>query len=353
MLVDRGDRRRAGVALAAAVALSGLAHGAAIRADEPPASRQQPVVVDRVMVEARVLDSRGRPVRGLGARHFRLEVDGRPTAIESVRWVDHAPVPSRAPAPRAAHAAGAMPGRHLVLLFQKDLTSTRGIGLLRMQRHARDLVDGLGAGDRVAVASHDSRLRLWLDFTADRGAARHALERSVLFGRATAQPPGDAPSLRRHLEARAARDASSPEAALRVLADALEEIAGTRTLILFGWGMGELGPGGVRMTREYEAALAALSRVGVSVFTLDLTGADYHSLEAGLQQVARDTGGTYARTHLFPAAAMGRLEAALAGHYVIGFEPPPSPKGGEHRIRLRLVGARGSVLARTRYVDPE
>ena len=116
--------------------------------------------------------------------------------------------------------------------------------------------------------------------------------------------------------------------------------------------MGELGLTGVRMTHEYEPALAALSRAGVSVFTLDLTDADYHSLELGLQQMAEDTGGTYARTHLFPANALRQLEAALSGHYVLSFERPPLPRG-EHRMRVRLSGRHGTVLARRTYLDPE
>ena len=172
------------------------------------------------------------------------------------------------------------------------------------------------------------------------------------------RPPGarrgagsDEPSLRRGLDEAAARDAATPETAVKVLADALAGLPGTKAMVLFGWGMGELGPTGARMTPEYRPALDALSRASVSVFTLDLTDADYHSLERGLRQVADDTGGTYARTHLFAATAMRQLEAALSGHYVLGFERPDLPRG-EHHIRLRLTGRRGTVLAREKYTDP-
>jgi VWFA-related protein len=312
------------------------------------------VDVDRVVVEVRVLDAAGRPVRGLDTGHFRLEVDGRAAPIESVLWVDQAPgAQEDAAAAEPEAGAPALPGRLLLLLFQKDLTSTRGVGLLRMQQHARDLIDRLGPRDRVAVASHDSRLRVWLDFTADRAAARRALSDSVLFGRALTAPDDAGPSLRTRVDAKSARDAASPEAAVKVLADALKGLPGTKTLVLFGWGMGRFGAGGVTMTPEYEPALAALTRAGVSVFTLDLTGADYHSLEVGLQQVARDTGGTYARTHLFPGQAVRQLEAALSGHYLLSFERPTSLPRGEHRIRVRLSGARGTVMARSKYVDPD
>jgi hypothetical protein len=49
---------------------------------------------------------------------------------------------------------------------------------------------------------------------------------------------------------------------------------------------------------------------------------------------------------------MRQLEGALAGHYVVSFERPDLPRG-EHRIRLRLDGRGGTVLARATYADPE
>jgi VWFA-related protein len=312
------------------------------------------VDVDRVVVEMRVLDGGGRPVRGLETRHFRLEVDGQPQPIESLRWVDLGPAAQDASAGAEAREGAPVPDRLLVLLFQKDLAVNRGAGLLRMQRYAREMIDRLGPHDLVAVASHDSRLRVWRDFTGSHEAAKWAVQHSVVFGRTSAEgePAGDEPSLRRGLDAAAARAAATPEAAVKVLADALAGLPGTKTLILIGWGMGELGLTGVRMTHEYEPALAALGRAGVSVFTLDVTDADYHSLERGLRQVAEDTGGTYARTHRFAATAMRQLEAALSGHYVLSFERPDLPRG-EHRIRVRLHGRRGTVLARAKYTDPE
>jgi VWFA-related protein len=318
--------------------------------------RKDRVDVDRVVVEVRVIDGGGRPVRGLEASHFRLKVDGRPAVIESVRWVDQTPGGQAAAekARLAAEDAPALPDRLLLLLFQKDLTSSRGAGLVRMQRHVRDLVDRLGPHDRVAVASHDSRLRVWRDFTTDRAAIKWAAEHSVLFGRPgpPEEAPADEASLRRGLDTAAARKAATPEAAVKVLAEALEGLPGTKTLILFGWGMGELGLTGARTTYEYPAALEALNRAGVSVFTLDITDTEYHSLEVGLREVADDTGGTFERTNLFAGTALRRLEAALSGHYVLSFERPDLPRG-EHRIRLDLAGRRGTVLARTSYTDPE
>ncbi len=74
------------------------------------------------------------------------------------------------------------------------------------------------------------------------------------------------------------------------------------------------------------------------------------SLEVGLKQVAQDTGGFYAKTHDSPAVAMARLTEALAGYYVITFEKPPGRRGS-HQVNVSLVGRKGTVLARSGYVD--
>jgi hypothetical protein len=118
---------------------------------------------------------------------------------------------------------------------------------------------------------------------------------------------------------------------------------------VMGWGMGRWSPGGgVFLDHDYGPARRALVAGRVTVFALDITSADYHTLEVGLEQVAEDTGGFYAKTHLFPDQALARLEHALAGHYVLTFAKPDLPRG-EHEIDVALVGRKGNVLARPSY----
>jgi VWFA-related protein len=212
------------------------------------------------------------------------------------------------------------------------------------------MLDTLGAEDRVAVVSFDSHLKVWTDFTTDRTRLRRVLDRSILFERVPLLAPGDAPSLVEHLEPGAARRAAAPETALLQLGEAMKELPGSKSLVLFGWGMGSWSPGvGVFMDTDYGPARRALVEGRVTVFALDVTNADYHTLEVGLEQVAEDTGGFYAKTHLFPSQAIHRLERALAGHYVITFAKPDL-KRGEHDIDIGLVGRKGQVLVRPSYV---
>jgi hypothetical protein len=84
------------------------------------------------------------------------------------------------------------------------------------------------------------------------------------------------------------------------------------------------------------------------VFSLDVTKADYHSLELGLQRISEETGGFYERTHLFPEIAMKKLAGALAGYYVLLVEKPDAEPRA-HRIEVELTRRKGNVYAKTGF----
>ncbi len=316
---------------------------------------QGQVEVRRVVVDARVVDRRGEPLAGLAASDFRVLVDGRGVPVEAVEWVPGDRPYAEGLPPRLAAAAGtpaAPPGRLIVLLFQSDfgLEASRTVGLFRMAPKALELVDSLQPGDRVAVLSFGSHLSLHLDFTADRALLRSALSVPAILAGAPSGRPQQPPSLAASFDRDAARRAAELESGLLVIGHALAPLPGAKTLVLFGWGLGHRSPPFVVMGRDYDAARRALLEARVTVFSLDITDADYHTLQAGLEQVAEDTGGFYAKTSLFPDIAMTRLEGALAGHYVLVFEMPPGPRG-RHALAVSVAGGRGTVLAKTMLED--
>ncbi|HSD67726.1 MAG TPA: VWA domain-containing protein [Vicinamibacteria bacterium] len=327
----------------------GLLLAARVAGQEPPHLLPR-VETSRVVLEARVTDASGRPLPGLGPDDFRVEVDGRRTPLESAVWVAESPTVARALPTASSPPTPPAPGRLVVLLFQKDFEGSRLRGLLRAIRQAKDLVEPFSPRDRVAVLTYDSHLRLHLDFTADFDAVRRILDESVLLRWPEPIPPGVPPSLAAHLDREEARKAGSPEEALLALGRALLPIPGAKTVLFFGWGLGQLVGGVVVPDHAYDAAREALERASAAVFCLDVTEAAWHSLEVGLQQVAEDTGGQYFKVHENAGAALARVAAALAGHYVLTFERPEGRRG-EHRLRLALARRRGTVLTRTRYVD--
>ena len=158
-----------------------------------------------------------------------------------------------------------------------------------------------------------------------------------------------APSLLAHLDPARARQTSSIEKAFRLIGDALEPLAGSKSIVLVGHGFGFLTYGGAIMVNQYDETSEALQAARASVFSLDITDADFYSLELGLQTVSDETGGFFARTNVFTAQPLRRLEGALAGHYVLFVEKPPLDPG-EHRIHVTLTRAKGRVLARLTFV---
>ena len=236
-----------------------------------------------------------------------------------------------------------------MFLIQKDLEPGRIVGLMRLLIDARPFFAAFTPRDRLALLSFDSRLRIWSDFSNDLERVRALLQHDILMGEPAAMIESDAPSLVASLGARQAQDAATMEEALALVGRALERLPGAKSVIVFGHGFGRLGSSGVTLAPDYDEARRSLRAARASVFCLDVTQADYHSLEAGLRQVAEDTGGFFERTHLFPTRALNRLAGVLAGHYVLMVERPPV-RTGRHRVDVSVPHRSATVLVRD-FVD--
>ncbi len=333
-------------------------------AAQPPGYAER-VDVARVVIDVHALEADGRPIRGLTRDSFRVRVDGTPVQVLDARWTTQAVAdrePSRTEAgsgatPPAPDLLGLPSGRQVVLLYQKDFEPTRMEGLIDLLRRTRALVAGLQPDDRVAVLSFGMHLALWCDFTADRALVDTVLERGILLQAPPADVPvAGAPSLALYFDRRAGRASSSMEQALLVVARALMQVPGSKSLVVVGHGFGRVGIGGpgalsapMIFEEAYDEAARLLMASRTTVFCLDTTRAASHALEVGLQRVAADTGGFFARTQDFPVAALRRLGEALAGRYEVVIEKPALPPG-LHRITVELTGRKGLVLARRSYV---
>jgi VWFA-related protein len=313
------------------------------------------VEVSRILIDARVFDSFGKPIVGLAADDFAVEIAGHAVRVESAEWIGPSPAAERlsSAAQSSTPTATPAPGRLIVFLVQKSLEPLRITGLMQVGQLVDPLLSSLTRDDRVAVASFDSRLRLWSDFTDDVQRVRSILVKDVITG---------APA-----QVRSARDVSlmsapglaadtkifTIEHALRRIGEALEPLRGAKSVIVLGYGFGRWNPrsGDVTLMDGYEGAAVALQRARAAVFTLNVTQADFNSLQAGLQAVSADTGGTYASAYLFPAREISRLTQALAGYYVLFVEKPPLDCRS-HRIDARLTRVSGTVMTRRTYVEP-
>jgi VWFA-related protein len=326
--------------------------------DQQPPRHTESVTVSRVLIDARVVDPRGEPVRNLDASHFRVRIDGRPARVESAMWVGDGekgatvllPAVPAAQGVAARGDAGLSRARLIVFLFQRDLDASRVVGLMRMLIGMRQFVDSLGPDDRVAVLSFDSRLRVWLDFTGDMDKVRDVLEHGILFKdppRVETMPP---PSLTSTLDVALASRAFSMEEALAVLGRSLEPLPGSKSVVLVGHGFGRLAGGVLFIEAAYAEARRALQSARASVFCLDVTDADAHTLDAGLVVTAEDTGGFFLRTHQFAEQAVSRLAGALSGQYVLFVEVTTPVARQIHDIDVELIGVdNGHVLAKRSF----
>ncbi|MEO8190608.1 MAG: VWA domain-containing protein [Acidobacteriota bacterium] len=323
-----------------------------------PGTYRDEARVERVILDAHVTDNKGEALPRLGAADFELRVDGAMVPLESADWIPagepEVSVPSAADSSMpSAVSTEAAPGRLLIFFFQTDYTTSRLIGLVRMGLQARRFLDTLLPSDRVAVLSFDSHLKLRQDFTDDRARILAAIHASLRTGPPKLSEPEPGPSLARHFDYAGAQDAVTPEGALALIARAATPLPGGKEMLFFGWGLqtiGGMSGANPRDRIDYAEALPALARARITIFSLDVTDADHHSLEKTLSHIADLTGGTYSKTHIFPDAAMERVRRAIAGRYVLVFKKPDGGRG-VHAVAVRLVGRKGTVMARGYYED--
>ena len=326
-------------------------------ADSPrrDGSVRETVQVERVLVDAYVTTGSGEPIPDLSAADFRVKVNGRPVELESVEWIpagqpEVVPLPSDAAGEAGEGPATLVwpPGRVIVIFVQEDFTRARHKGLMKMGQHLDRFLSTLLPTDRVAVVSYDSHLKLRRDFTADRKEIRAAFFESFWFNEPRPPAPGPFPSLARYLDFQAAKNAASVDKGLAVLARALAPIPGGKAMLYFGWGLQvDRTPAEGRAAGE---ALAALYEARVNVFTLDISDADYHTLELRLMDMADLTGGRYEKTHIFTGGALARVVRSLGGRYVLVFVKPAG-QHGYHPLSVELAGRKGNVAARAYYQD--
>ncbi len=342
---------RRATCLAVCVLLSGSAARSLSLPQETPPEEifEGKIDVSLTTMVIRVVDSWGKPILGLQPGDLRVRVGKREVPVTALDWVsadDPQIVVPRMEVPPSELVVQPLPlpGRLLVIFVQADLHPTRISGQLRLRRYTRELLDTFDADDRVAVVSFDSHLKLWQDFARDRDATHESIDQAMLYSPAPQVSPREGVSLARYFDFAEAREAASPERALELTARALEPLPGEKTVIFLGWGLGRYGSTGVRMTPDFKPAVRALRAAHASVFVLDVTSADYHSLEVGLEGVAEATGGLYFKTFRLPELATDILARAISGYYVLTLDRSLLEEDG--RVRIELREKNGTVLAR-------
>ena len=379
------------------------------------ATAQQPTFrsgVDLVTVDAAVLDGDGRPVAGLRAEDFRVEVDGRPRRVVSAQFVDLGGPIERPALPSATHFtsnAGADDGRIVVIAV--DETHIRRLEGRRALEAASRFIDVLPAIDRVGVIALTTETAITL--TRDRVALHRRL--AGMLGRGDLSTGQFNLGISEALEiadggrarladavlrecgrslteyvnnARAADDSagrdSCPEqveqqsrgvaqlahaqartslAALEALIARLKDLPGPKTIVLLSEGM-IVDPRRVDLSRL--AAGAQSARVTIYSLLLDIplfdasqervsptADRDRQVREDGVDRVAGAARGAVFRQLGSDAAPLARIARELSGHYLLAFEASEGDRDARpHRIRVTMAGGRQLVRARSHFSVP-
>ena len=246
-------------------------------------------------VVATLLDEGGRPVAGVLADAFEVQIDGSVAPVQDVRF-----------------AADPQTGLGLVIAIDVS-GSMQGARIERARAAAAAFLDTLGPTDQVALVAFNEEVAFFHDFTGDRAAVKATIQRLGANGNT---------ALYRATEAAVTKAASSslPRKAVVLISD------------------GENADPTGRVSRD--AALATVRGAGVPIYSIGL-GAEVD--RPYLDQLAQLSHGQ--TQHAPTPADLDRLYRgigdALRGQYVVRAQPAPVRRAPSHTVRLtiRLNGA--------------
>ncbi len=222
--------------------------------------------------------------------------------------------------------------------------------------------------DHVAVVSFDSQLKVWQDFTRDKGAVEAAIANVLKGGKdpGTQWPsriPGEeitGPSLLVNLpQGKELRKASRKiYDALRLVADATTTVVGRKNMVFISWGFGETDDygGWYPDPRYYPNMIQALNDENVAVYSIDLisTTAQGSILDRGINQslslLSDDTGGRYYFSFDTFASPLREVNEENNGYYMLSFTTQfPEGDEGYREVKVETVNPEFRVRARKGY----
>lgn len=368
------------------------------QAASPPPTPQSPQTtfrsgVDRVAVDVIVVDSDGRPVTGLSAADFSLEVDGKPRTIASAEFVSMRRLDDPGPPPAHYSTNAGGPSGRLIMLVA-DLNHIRaGTGRGVFDAAAR-FIETLNPNDRVALHMIPGAGPV-VDFTANhaligqllrqavgRGTATATMNARVGISEAKAIARNDQSMIREVMERECAGNLDAAELAhcqrmvvndarmvsaegrsrtaeslvsLRDVMRRLEPGRGRKTVVLLSEGL--ILDQGIQDI-GWVAPLAARAQVTLFVLQVERPSASAASADVspslsqdralerdGLSLLSGLAGGAVVPLSLSnPWLGFSRVGTEVSGYYLVSFEPLASERDGQsHKIKLE-TSRRGVTL---------
>ena len=320
-----------------AVAVAVLALALPALSQEPPALQER-IDVNVVLLDAIVTDARGNQILGLTKDDFVVKENGVEQPIDSVDYFTNRKLLDQREENAPFKVEQVREERYFIFFFDKpgDPSALRN-QLVQAKNAVRKFVKNeLKEGDRVAIAGHDVRLKVYSDFTNDVKQLERALDDAVRYGRGLTKATGDATpaSILRNVAQNTMIDhTGTVYQALDVLADAVRPIRARKNLVLFSAGIVDLNED-VRdgmifnRSRHLDPALESLNAANVTVYPLQLQHLAtldpvFHQR---LEELASSTGGEYFRFNTSFEPAIDKVDDTNAGYYLLTYR---SRKSGD------------------------
>lgn len=303
----------------------------------PVSAQQQPQFEERidvnvVLLDVIVTDAQGNQILGLAKDDFVVKENGVEQPVESVDYFTNRKLLDQREANAPFKVEQVREERYFIIFFDKP--SDPGVlqDQLNLARNAaRDFVrNEMKEGDRVAIAGHDVRLKVYSDFTADKKQLEKAINDASRFGKGLTAPSGDASeaSILRNIGSdKLVKRTGTVYEALDALADAVRPIRGRKNLVLFSPGILEINEedirGGMIMnrSRHLDPAIQSLNAANVTVYPVQLQRnvtlePVFHQR---LEEFAAETGGQYFRFNTSFTPALDKIDDANAGYYLLSY----------------------------------
>lgn len=371
-------------AFAIAVIAAVVAHAQQISG---PVQTPLRVGTDLITVDASVLDSDRKPIRGLTAEDFVVLEDGKPRPIVAFSAVEVPTFDAGAAASSATSwsrdvVANDLPaeGRLVVILLDRSIPA--GAPVQTAREIASAAVNQLGPGDVAAVVrssgfANDGRVQ---GFTADRRLLDAAID-SIFTGTTSAEInpspiPGQAQSTAdchcglcvfETLGNVAAAMGEAPRRrkvllfvgsaiTIPVVTDACYSVTRlprdrlTRELETANVTVHAIDPSGVIPTSPRPAFVVSEGRPSASVLVpqSSVARANVERLD-NLRVLPEQTGGRLVASTNAPGEVIPAIFDESQSYYLLGFEPAATPDGEFHRIEVRVSRRGTTVRARSGY----
>lgn len=337
-----------------AVAAAVIAFALSAAAQQP---FQERIDVDAVLLDVIVTDSKGNQILGLGKDDFIVTENGVPQTIDSVDYLTSRVLLESREQDAPFDVERVKSERYFVFFFDRPSDPAILMGRVVLAREAvrRFIREEMRENDRVAIAGHDTRLKIYSDFTSDRTQLESALNAASRFGPGLlTSAPGSEPSILRNVDF---GETGTVYQALHALADALAPIEARKNLVLFSPGIvthHETVRSGMIVDRSthLDPMLESLNAANVAVYGVQLQhdATQYPLFHQRLSEISTSTGGRYYQFNSTFTGAIESIEATNSGYYLLTYRARhPAGDRGFQKVGIAVKNPEFRVVARSGY----